>query len=103
MEIIIKKDKIKTVAKRWKEQYYSEGRWTSLAKSFNETSKQIYEKLLKAKTEKEIIEIIGNSSWTENICDECNNDFDKLIMFIAYEETIKVCKDCLKKAIAKLS
>ncbi len=99
MEIISKKDKIANICQRWKNQYYKNEKWLydDKFKILNELSQA---DLL---TEEKIYEIIGNKSWTENICEECEKDCDILIQLGEepdYESaTVCVCKDCLNKAI----
>lgn len=56
-------------------------------------------------TATEINEIIGNNSWTELICNECNEDVDN-IMELGEEldedtRTVWICKDCLMQALSE--
>lgn len=101
MRLKTKRDLINTVAERWKAQYFP---W----KIGNFLPKEpIYNKLLKLPkgiaTAKQVNKIIGNSSWTDNKCNECNGDFEVTIMLGEepdYESsTVFVCLDCLQKAI----
>ena len=100
MELITKKMRLKTVAERWKLQYFYHGKWNdpSIGKA-----KDIYESLLKAKSEKEVNSIIGNNTWIDCSCDECKKDCQALIIFTDYEDSISLCKDCMKRAIKILS
>ena len=97
MRIIRKADKILTVSKRWDEQYRDDNDLTKIKIGNRLRNK-------KTITENEITEIIGNNSWTKNLCYECGNDCDSIILFgeeSDYESsTFYVCHDCLKKAIA---
>jgi predicted nucleic-acid-binding Zn-ribbon protein len=103
-----KQDLIDSVARRWKDQYCDryDGKWAS--KYFNDnSSREIeYEKLLKAKTEKEIIEIIENNSWTKNSCVSCGyaSDHDTVVFLGENDEYASelrpYCKECLTKALA---
>jgi len=97
MKIITKQHKIDNITKSWYKQYkrYMTPGGDKL---------EIYEKLLKLDqpTEAEIIDIIGNKSWTENYCDECGEDWEILIQIGQepdYESrTAKICQSCLRKA-----
>lgn len=107
MNIITRQSKIDSVSRRWKEVYFDssarfqKGQWRLLERSYTK-SEEIYNQLLTAKTKEEVDKVIGNSSWTKNECAECNLDFEKLISFSGYEETIEICLDCLYKAVRLL-
>ena len=79
---------------RWVKQYPFD--------SCNSNRKIIAEKLkeLVPLTEKGIIDIIGNKSWTENSCNECGKDSETTIWIGGYKElsvSIKICPVCLNK------
>lgn len=48
-------------------------------------------------------EIIGNTSWTQNNCDECGKDSDSVVQLGQEPDydssTANICFDCLRKAI----
>jgi hypothetical protein len=97
MEIVRRSEKIKSVAERWKRTYQRfNGEWTDVR---GRPSKDYYNKLLSAKTEVEINEIIGNESWTRNQCDECLSDREFLVSFVVEEYNFNICRDCLSKSI----
>lgn len=92
MILITKQDKIKNIVKRWTRQYpKSKADITRKLRQINPT------------TEDEIAEIIGNRSWTDNYCHECNTDCDVLVQLGQepdYESaTANICLNCLQKAI----
>ena len=76
MRVVTKKEKIKNVAEEWKEQYYVGGKWRC-----GEGMRLVYEALIREqpKTEREVARIIGNNSWTENICEACERDVEILV------------------------
>ena len=100
MITISKKEKIELIPYRWKQQYCNKDVWMYGADKID-----IYKKLSQTNplTEELVNQIIGNKSWTENICDECGKDSDVLIQLgqeLYYESaTACICKDCLDKAI----
>lgn len=48
--------------------------------------------------------IIGNGSWTQNLCDECQGDFETLVRIGSEPDYDRrwqdLCVDCLAKALA---
>jgi len=103
MHIITKEGLIQGVRKRWKDQYYlpkkKEWKW-------GEDKGKIYDKLEFVDTEEEIATVIGNRSWTGNVCDECNEDVEATIELgekPGYESrTARICIKCLRKAMAMM-
>ena len=101
MEIVTKKDLCKDVAKRWRELYPNNN---------DDEYGNIYKKLKALNgsgTEEEIRKIIGNSSWTQHECYECDKDVDVLIHLGEpqdYESTtFYICEKCFKKALKLLT
>lgn len=92
MELIIKEVKIKSILKRWVNQYPNDKKDIALEL-----------RRIKPTTEDEIAEIIGNRSWTENCCDECGKDVEVLVQLGRepdYESaTANICLNCLQKAV----
>ena len=102
MRIVTKQEKIKNVAKEWKEQYYVGGKWRC-----GEGMRLVYEALIREqpKTEREVARIIGNNSWTENICEACERDVEILVELSNFLDewdtnVFFICEDCLRKALA---
>ena len=100
MKAITKKLLIKIVADRWRKQYPRGHRSGS---DKNEIYRQLC-KLPANATEEDIERIVGNSSWTENECDECGEDCNLVIIVgeeLTYESsTAGICLVCLEKAIS---
>ncbi len=100
MKIITKREKIKGILDRWKDQYPDNGSWSDQVKATKELEKLNLNRV----SEKRIIEIIGNNSWTRLECDECQQDKNKVVRFLErYEDeygvnVCDVCFDCLKDA-----
>jgi hypothetical protein len=90
MKTLTKKQIIKDVHKAWMSQYPKD-------------KDGIGKLLVSCKTEKEVIEVIGNDTWTQNKCYECDKDVDVTITLGEepdYESyTTTICKDCLIKAL----
>lgn len=94
MNLHTKKHIVESVHVRWANQYPPE--------TCEPDKKRILDKLkeLTNPTEKEVIEIIGNKTWTQNFCDECGKDSDVTIWVGGHKEwndPIKICPICLKK------
>jgi hypothetical protein len=108
MQVITRKLKAKEAAEKFKERYNSQGykRWRNYG--FGDTE-QIY-KDLKSLGENpspdDVDKIIGNKSWTEIVCDECNNNVEDVVRLGEEPDfgsrTAYICLDCLEKAIKKL-
>ena len=99
MNIISKKDLIANISVKWEQQYRNTDQKDKIL---------IGERLRTEKptTEKSIKKIIGNSSWTRNMCHECENDSEITIQLGQkpdYESaTANICPECLKKALSLL-
>lgn len=102
MKIISKAEKIRGVIKAWHETY-----WDTLKREwrYGPDKGGIYRKLSSAKslTEKKISDIIGNDSWTQNICDECGKDSAALIQLGQGPDEgmaiASICLACIRKAL----
>src|SRR5690349_6557356 len=103
MRVVTKKALVATAAQRFRDTYQRRDEWLPAPQGGD--SAAIFGKLsaLPAKVdEDEIIAIIGDSSWTENICDECGQD--SAITILLGEEIhhptdlTAICLDCLKQA-----
>lgn len=92
MELILRQNRIDNVHIAWKNQYPDSKLDIRLALEN-----------LSPKTKKDVDLIIGNSSWTENKCDECGKDVEVLIQLGKYidvdSSVAYVCKRCLRTAI----
>lgn len=92
MKLITKKEKIANVAENYRlEHPYYEWRG-------NTKDKDIYNRLLDAKTENDIINIVGRN-FTNNICSECGEDNEVLVELVEsdYDSYYAICKICLNK------
>jgi hypothetical protein len=102
MELITKEILIKSVAGRWKANYFNPrtNYWSTIISGDTEI---VYKKLLKATSEKEVNDIIGNKYWTELHCDDCKKEVDAVVQLgdePDYESaTANICFECLEKAI----
>jgi hypothetical protein len=100
MEVITKKDKCIGIASRWNKQY--QDRYKELPDKL--AIGQRLAALGGRGTETEIAEIIGNTGWTRNDCDECDKD-SMTVVQVGQEpdydsRTAYICLDCLRKAIS---
>lgn len=103
MRVISKKALIATAAQRFRETYQRRDEW--LPTDQGGDSAAIYAKLsaLPAKTdEEEIIAIVGDNRWTENLCDECGQD-SAITVLLGEEihhptDMTAICLDCLEQA-----
>lgn len=95
--LLTKQHLVNTVDERWKNQYYINSSW----ERYGEDKVEKYEQLVslgKNKNPEDVDKIIGNSSWTRLICNNCNKDVKAVFVFGAYHESLYVCEDCVKIA-----
>jgi hypothetical protein len=97
MTVIRKSDLIRNVAAKWRLQYPSGG--------YKSDKDLIYCRLFTERptTEDEVEAIIGNSSWTSNVCDECGKECNVTVQIGEepdYESaTVVMCEPCLVLAL----
>ncbi len=97
MRIITQRNMIRGVVKRWDEQY-PEKSWKGTDKE--QIHIQLQQLDLEIATADEVNKIIGNTSWTEEACDECGKAVDKVIVFGQEEygsSSIYLCFRCIEK------
>lgn len=87
--------KCHSVVERWKRAYpvnllIRDGRLTN----------NILEELQASDLSKEAIDrIIGNTTWTEVYCSECDESVERIVNFLG---SMDVCESCLRKALKLL-
>jgi len=87
---------LKMLPKRWLQQYPNGKK----IDGFDTNSTYIKLKAENPLTEEKANKIIGNNSWTENRCDECDKDvFALCTLGKQLERPAFICLDCLNKAI----
>lgn len=95
MEVVTKEHLCQNIEKHWRNQYPD---------TRNETLERLRE--LSPKTEQGIIDIVGNSTWTDIRCDECKELVDMVVVVGEkpnYESyTASICPKCLRKAMKLL-
>ncbi len=101
MELITTRGEIRTVPVRWHEQYRNYQRKDAAEKAA--ISRQLDDLDLETVTAKKIAAVIGNDSWTEIHCDECDKNVNVAVR-VGQEpdyqsNTATVCVPCLKKAL----
>lgn len=99
MEVITKKSFIQNAARNFEQQYPIE--------KYKDTSH--YKTLLKLKElpenhkESDVTTAIGNNSWTLNICHQCKQDVDLVVIVGEPEDyessTARLCLPCLRDAV----
>ncbi len=106
MELITKRELIKTTIDRWAATYLQHLR---INPSLAGNKYEIYLKLKneQPQTEDAIEAIIGNRSWTRLICNECKQDVEVCVQLGEepnYESsTARICIACLTKALALIA
>ena len=109
MFIRSKRDLIRNIAEMLRSVYSNGGQWDYLHDK--RSTKDVYEQLLnlpKDAAESDVAAIIGNYSWTSNICDECGEDVH-VTVFLGEDTddasyvrmdtcTAAVCYNCLMEA-----
>lgn len=107
MQVITKRDKILGVADEWKANYYhGHNTWSNI---FNKGSAYtIYKRLLNLDlntcTEEDVEKVIGNRTWTDLTCYECDLLTDTVVLFEhdKYNYTF-ICKTCIQNAMSRIS
>jgi len=109
MTLTTQRDRIRTVAERWRETYepFTDDRprfsWRTGMVSPPLNTRQIAEQLdaldPETATDEEVNVIIGNDSWTRLTCDECDEDVDA-VLTVGEEpdhesHTASLCRTCV--------
>ena len=100
--LLTKQHLVNTVDDRWKKQYF---KFSSLD-YYMDYKIEKYKKLVSLGENKDLEDvnkIIGNSSWTRLICNNCNKDVDAVFIFGTDEYSYYVCEDCVKIATKKFN
>lgn len=108
MKLITKRSLIQNVAKKWREHYQP---FCCSVLINGKTKERIAEELDaidgNTATEKQVVEIIGNGSWTGLMCNECGCGPDAVIQVGEepdYESaTASLCPTCVEKAALLLA
>jgi hypothetical protein len=104
MHLVTKESLIATAAERYREAYQRRTEW--LPAPDGKDAEAIYQQLkaLPATTgEAEILALTGDSRWTANICDECGEDRERVVL-VAIEihhptDMAAICPSCLQQAL----
>ena len=101
-EVSIKTASGHGVAERWRKRYYySQGGWS---KAFLGDPEQIYERLCalgQHPKPDDVVDVIGNKSWSGHFCRGCDEWVDKVVVFGHSrngEDEIDLCPDCIEAA-----
>lgn len=104
MKVITRERLAVLAADKWKQTYFRKGEW-----QYGNDKEVIYDKLMELgdnPSYKDVDEAIGNTSWTNIYCDECNESVLKVIQLGEepdYESsTACICKPCLLKAMEEI-
>lgn len=105
LTLITKRDRIKSVAIKWESQY--RGMLGNKRFRKDDTYASVLNRLeqlnLDTCTEEEVIDIIGNNSWTRLLCDNCYAEVDRIVQVgdrPAYESsTANLCQKCAANAV----
>lgn len=103
MKLVTKQDRIKGVAAAWAEQYSLYLRQKATGWKEKKAILDDLRALPATATEDDIARIIGNRSWTELSCDECEQSVEAVIEIGRDDEVgygAKVCADCLSRGLA---
>ena len=100
MEIITRQMRADKTAEQWKETYYVNGSWR-----YGEDKICIYRKLVilgKHPNPDDVDGAIGNASWTELMCDECNEYVEKVIRVGGDPDNGSACADLCEDCVDRL-
>ena len=98
--------KIKAVANSWQNVYRRHGYWDERCVSLGKTPSEIHAEILACNTLDEVDAVIGNKSWTHEICSACSTKTrDRLAVFDVNdgEYDYSICAACLRAALDELS
>ena len=105
--VITKRDVIRRVSDRWEKQYsdkFGNVQFQSLRPDI--VLKRLRELNLDTCYASEVDKVIGNSTWTELVCDQCKHDVDKVIEVGQppdYDSaTAQLCEQCVKSALESI-
>jgi len=99
MHINTAKTLAKTVAERWKQQYFYNGQWSSL---LNGSSEDIYRKLVAAKGNVgKVDKVLDGGGWIRYMCCECKECKDPTVEFGEDDWGATVCLDCIRDAATR--
>jgi len=108
MHIITRRDKIKGAPAAYQQQYSTMLQRQRMhgAGTFQQALDKLNALDTNTCTAKDIADIIGNDSWTDLKCDECNTKVDTVVQLGQDEDydsrTAYVCQECLYDALSKL-
>jgi len=105
MRLIDKRTVIKSVPRRWREQY-RDRRWATVTTKhgLDISADAIYRQLqaldLDTCSEQEVIAIVENSSWTTILCEACEKSVEHAILIDGEGGTtgVLICPRCIGKA-----
>jgi DNA-directed RNA polymerase subunit RPC12/RpoP len=111
MKLITKREVIRDVAKRWREQYepfkeerplFSVRNGIQICKTKREIADELDSLDKETASDADVDAIIGNEYWTSMKCDECGQEVDVLIR-VGQEpdygsHTAYLCMPCIRKA-----
>lgn len=104
MKYIYKTELAAKAAERWKKQYFDENNKTW---RYGEDKKEVYNRLIQlgpSPNPQDVNRAIGNDSWTDCKCNECDRDVNCVVQIgdelDCDSQTANVCVNCIKKAFA---
>lgn len=100
IKLILRSEIVKTVPDRWADQYEFE----RIGSDKIEIKRRLFDLKVNGLLTRQLVdETIGNGSWTDNNCDECDSDCDVLVRLGQdpdYESRwVDLCQSCLKEAL----
>lgn len=104
MILVTKRQLIDTIAERWRATYSSRGEWLQATPDFDPAT--IYRQLTAlppGSSEAALLALTGQPWWTQNICDECEQDC-AVTVGLGQEihhatDTKYICVACLEQAL----
>jgi hypothetical protein len=91
----------KTVAERWRKQYFREGSW---GRTITGDSELVYNRLLECSNDPaEIARIVGNFGWSHISCGSCGEYVLVVVVFGENESEVKVCRNCVTAGAAAIN
>lgn len=106
MRVIKRQEKARNIADTWYKQYCHNGVWFSNLYGMTRTKEDVHKALVALgpnPSADDVDAAIGNPTWTQCRCDECDGKFEEVVQVGQppdYESsTAELCEGCLNKAV----
>lgn len=108
MVIVTKRNRLTTVAERWRATYQRREEWLPAPQVADTATVYAALCVLPAdSTEAQVVALTGDNRWSQNLCHECANDSEVTVGFAQEAhhptETTYLCVACLQQALDRVT